>query len=395
MAAFLEGLTILCLGIQLYHYAGYPLLLGLLSRLKPARVVGGATVHAPRVSMVICAYNEAGVIASKVENCRALDPAPDEIVIVDDGSTDGTAEVATVAIRAEGGAEGRIRVVTKQDRGGKSAAMNYGANLTTGDILLFSDASEHYEREAIRWLVEEFADESVAVVSGSHRVKPPTLSEAGYLVGATEGLYWRYEDFIRRKESALGATVASVGSMLAVRRPDWLGLPAGTVNDDAWLTMTALARGRNVRFAHRAIGWEKANETSRDEHVRRRRIAAGRVLLILRSEVWPWRRPAVLGAFLSHKVLRLGLPVLMIGGGLANLGAVILNPDHTVFVVLLGLQLGAAALAVLGRIGEGLGRKWKLPHLAYHLVQSNLMVLLAILDVIGGRSFLKWDKPDR
>ena len=85
----------------------------------------------------------------------------------------------------------------------------------------------------------------------------------------------------------------------------------------------------------------------------------------------------------------------MIGGGLANLGAVLLNPDHRLFVALLLMQLAVAALAVMGRVGERLGRKWKLPHLAYHVVQSNFMVLLAILDVLTGRSFLKWDKPDR
>lgn len=390
MAAFLEALTVLCLGMQLYHYAGYPLLLGLLAWLKASRPEA-AGLTGRSVSMVICAHNEAGVIAEKITNCRALDPAPDEIVIVDDGSTDGTSDVARRAI----GSGDPVRVVTKPDRGGKSAAMTYGAGLTHGDILLFSDASEMYEREAILRLVAEFADPSVGIVSGSHRIKPPTLTDASYLVGATEGIYWRYEDFIRRKESALGATVASVGSMLAVRRLDWTGLPAGTVNDDAWLTMTTLARGRNVRFAHRAIGWEKANDHSRDEHIRRRRIAAGRVLLILKPEVWPLRRPAVLAAFLSHKVLRLALPGFMIIGGLANLGAVMLNPDHTVFVVLLGLQLAVAGLALLGRIGEGVGQKWKLPYLAYHVVQSNLMVLLAILDVLSGRSFLKWDKPDR
>lgn len=390
MAAFLEALTILCLGVQLYHYAGYPLLLGLFARLKGGRPDGERATD-QSLSIVICAHNEAGVIAEKIANCRALDPAPDEILIVDDGSTDGTSAVAAAAI----GADDRMRVVTKPDRGGKSAAMTFGAGLTRGDLLLFSDASEIYEHQAIKWLVAEFADPSVAVVSGSHRIKPPTLTEDGYLVGTTEGIYWRYEDFIRRKESALGATVASVGSMLAVRRSDWLGLPAGTVNDDAWLTMTALARGRNVRFAHRATGWEKGNDHSRDEHVRRRRIAAGRVLLILKPEIWPLRRPAVLAAFLSHKVLRLALPVFMIGGGLANLGAVLLNPDHSLFVALLLLQLAVAGLALLGRIGESLGRKWKLPYLAYHVVQSNLMVLLAILDVLAGRSFLKWDKPNR
>ena len=391
MAGFLEGLTILCIAVQAYHYLGYPALLGLLARLLRPRSRIAPEASPLRTSMVICAFNEAGVIAEKIANCRTLDPAPDEIIIVDDGSTDRTAAVAKAALR-DGD---RIRVVTKPDRGGKSAAMNFGAGLAQSEVLVFSDASEIYEREAIRWLLAEFADPSVAISSGSHRVKPPLVTDEGYLVGATEGLYWRYEDFIRRKESALGATVASVGSMLAVRRADWQPLPPGTVNDDAWLTMTALARGRNVRFAPRAVGWEKANEHSRDEHVRRRRIAAGRVLLVMKRDVWPLQRPAILAAFLSHKVLRLALPILMIGGFLANLGVVLLEPGRTVFMLLLLLQVAVGVLALMGRIGEYYGRKWKLPHLAYHVVQSNLMVLLAIIDVLSGRTFLKWDKPNR
>lgn len=389
LAAWMGGLTLLCLGLQLYHYILYPLTLGLLARLFGRPAAGKAAPPLPRTSMVICAYNEAGVIAAKIANSRALDPCPDEIIVVNDGSTDDTLAIAR---RAAEGPPG-VQVLDKPERGGKSAAMNYGAAAASGEILVFSDASEMYEAQALAHLLADFADPRVGAVSGSHRLHPPR--DAAGMTGRSEGLYWRYEDFIRRSESALGATVASVGSMLAVRAADWHPLPPGTINDDAWITMSTLARGRDVRFAPGAVSWEEASESSRAEQTRRRRITAGRILLLARPEVWPWRRPAVLAAFLSHKVLRIALPLLMIGGFVANVLAVALAPSHGLFVATLLLQLAGFLLIATGFLAEKRGRKWRLPHLAYHIAQSNLSILLAMRDILVGRSFLKWDKPSR
>ena len=389
LAAWMGGITLLCLGLQLYHYVFYPLILGLLARLFGQRRSGVAQPPLPRISMVICAFNEAGVIAAKIANCLALDPRPDEIIVVNDGSTDDTLAIA----RQAAAADACVRVLDKPERGGKSAAMNYGSMAATGEILVFSDASEMYETQALAYLLADFLDPRVGAVSGSHRLNPPR--NAAGMTGRSEGLYWRYEDFIRRSESALGATVASVGSMLAIRAADWRPLPPGTINDDAWITMSTLARGRDVRFAPRAVSWEEASGSVRAEQTRRRRITAGRILLLSRPEVWPWRRPAVLAAFLSHKVLRIALPILMIGGFAANLLAVLLDPGRGLFVATLLLQLAGFLLILAGYIAEKLGRKWRLPHLAYHIAQSNLSILLAMRDILMGRSFLKWDKPAR
>jgi cellulose synthase/poly-beta-1,6-N-acetylglucosamine synthase-like glycosyltransferase len=385
VAAFL---TVLCLGLQLYHYVIYPLILGVLARLSVRRTYADAPM-ALRTTMVICAHNEAGVIAEKIANTLALEPAPDEVIVVNDGSTDAT---LALAIGAAVGAP-RVQVLDKPERGGKSAAMNYGAASATGEVLIFSDASEMYERQALLHLLAEFSDASVGAVSGSHRLRPARTERD--LIGKSEGLYWRYEDFIRRSESAIGATVASVGSMLAIRAQDWRPLPPGTINDDAWITMSTLARGRNVRFASRAISWEEASESSAEEQTRRRRITAGRILLLGRPEIWPLRRPAVLLAFLSHKVLRIALPFLMIGGIAANMAVVLLRPDWWGFGLTLALQLLGFALAAAGYLADRTGRRWRLAHLFYHITRSNLSILLAVRDIAAGRSFLKWDKPSR
>ncbi len=387
MAKWMGWLTLICLGLQLYHYVLYPLILGVL-----ARLVGRAPAAAgplPHMTMVICAHNEAGVIAAKIANSLALNPRPGQIIVVNDGSTDATLAVA----RQAAAGQPCLQVLDKPERGGKSAAMNYGAAAAAGEILIFSDASEMYEPEALAHLMAEFSDPRVAVVSGSHRLHPPRDDRA--MTGRSEGLYWRYEDFIRRAESRIGATVASVGSMLAVRAVDWRPLPPGTINDDAWITMSSLARGRDVRFAPGAVSWEEASESARAEQTRRRRITAGRILLLRYAEVWPWRRPAVLAAFLSHKVLRIALPLLMIGGLVANILAVALDPSRGLFVVTLLAQGAGGLLVLAGFMAERLGRKWRLPHLAYHVAQSNLSILLAMRDIVMGRSFLKWDKPSR
>lgn len=389
MVAAFEIMTITFVGLQLYQYIVYPALVIVLARLRGPRAVPESLAD-HKTSLIICAHNEAGVIRQKIENSLALDPLPDEIIIVDDGSADGTAEVASAVTDTAV----PVRVLTGFPRGGKSAAMNRGAAAAAHEILVFSDATEMYDKGAIRHLLAEFSDPTVAVSSGAHRVKPPHGADAN-LTGKSEGLYWRYEERIRKSESDLGATVAAHGGILAIRREDWRDLPAGTINDDAWLAMSSLARGRNVRYADKAVSWEEATASTKQEATRRRRISAGRLLLITRKDVWPWSRPWVLAAFVSHKVLRLALPLFLFLGAASNLMVVVLAPSAPLFVVLFIGHLLVFMLALAGYVAERFHRRWRLAHLAYHIVGGNIAGFQAYVDLLRRRSFLKWDKPSR
>ena len=236
------AVTLACVFLQLYQYALYPALLVVLAALRGHRAAPADT-PSETTSLIICAFNEAGVIAKKIENSLALDPPPGEIIIVDDGSDDGTA--GTAASSSDTAVP--LRVITGSPRNGKSSAMTRGAGEAAHEIFVFSDATEMYEPSAIRHLLNEFADPTVAVVSGTHRIKPLRSTDGTGLAGRSEGLYWRYENKIRKSESDLGATVATVGAILAGRREDWHDLPPGTLHDDAWIEVSNLARGRNVR----------------------------------------------------------------------------------------------------------------------------------------------------
>ncbi|GKY88153.1 glycosyltransferase [Sinisalibacter aestuarii] len=390
MFAVFATITVICVFLQLYQYLVYPALLVLLAAVRGGRKVP-ASVPDAKTTMIICAHNEAGVIGQKIENSLALDPLPDEIIVVDDGSDDGTPDI----VAGFTDTTVPVRLITGFPRGGKSAAMNRGAAAAAHEILVFSDATEMYETSAVRHLVAEFSDPSVAVASGAHRIKPISRDEGAGLTGKSEGLYWRYEEKIRKSESDLGATVASVGAILAIRRDDWRDLPPGTINDDAWITMSNLARGRNVRYADKAVSWEEANVSTDQEATRRRRISAGRLLLITQKDVWPLSRPWVLAAFLSHKVLRLALPLLLIAGAVSNLIAVALRPSAGFFVLLLAGHILAFGLAYMGYYAEQHQRRWRLPHLAYHILRANFAGLQAYADLLRRRSFLKWEKPSR
>lgn len=385
----LAFVTILCIALQAYHYVLYPALLGILSTLRGRRRWKPSAEHLS-ASLIISAFNEGGLIAKKIENSLALDSPPLEILVVADGSDDGTEAIAARFADANE----RVRVLFDPARRGKAHAMNRGAEAARGEVLVFSDANAFYARGAISALLEGFSDPNVSVVSGSKTMRDSDDEPEGLLT-ASDGLYWRYESFIRRKESELGSTVASVGEILAVRRADWQPIPAGTVNDDAWITMTNLARGRDVCYAPDAVSWERPSGSAAEERTRRRRINAGRIKLIMQPGVWPWRRPFVLLAFISHKVLRLALPFLMIGGGVANLLLVALYEAHWIFVGTLAMQVAGFLLAAAGYVADRTNRRWKLAHLAFHLVQANLTVLAGLADVLRGQQFAIWKKPAR
>ncbi|NUH65506.1 glycosyltransferase [Sulfitobacter sp. S0837] len=377
-------ITIICVFLQLYHYVFYPLIIAAFARFKKRRD-SQTQIQEFSVSLIICAYDEAGIISQKLSNSIALDPPPDEIILICDGSTDGTEQVA----RALAARQDHITVLYRPERQGKSAAMNRAAAKASGDIMLFSDANAIYASNAVEAIRRGFSDPSVAVVSGAKHTKGADG------VGVGDSLYWRYEAWIRRCETRIGSTVASVGEIIAVRRKDWRPIPGGTVNDDAWLTLSNLARGRRVVFAPEAHSYEPASADHDLETQRRRRMNAGRLRLIGRAENWPWRYPWPLFAFLSHKVLRLFLPIFMLLGFATNFAVVLQEAAPRIMEHLFALQLAGAALILVGGVAARRSWRLRLPLAAYHVYRGNIAALFAMWDILRGKSYAIWEKPAR
>ena len=320
----------------LYVLVGYPLVLARLSRRGGRPVSRG---WAPRtVSIVIPVHNGVRWIGDKLQTLSALDYPVHlvDVIFVDDGSTDGTAEL----IRQR--APARYKVITIS-RSGKAAALNAGIAAATGDLLFFTDIRQRLDPESLRNLVENFADESVGVASG----------ELVILSGETQqeadiGLYWRYEKWIRTRLSKIDSVLGATGCIYAMRRELATTLPSNTLLDDVYLPLRAFFSGYRIVFdaSARAFDYPTALTSEFRRKVRTQAgvyqiVGAYPRLLLPTTRMW--------FHFMSHKVSRLLLPPALILVGLSTIA--LPTPWKQAGI---GLQVAFYGLAMLdGRIPEG------------------------------------------
>jgi glycosyltransferase involved in cell wall biosynthesis len=364
----------------LYIYAGYPLLVGVLARVfgrEPQR--GDA---APPVSLLIPAYNEEAHLEAKLRNCAALDYPANRlrVVVASDGSTDRTNAIAD-AWRDRG-----VRLFALPENIGKSAMLSHVVPRLTGEIIVFTDASSRLEREALRRLVRAFADPSVGSVCGLYRTRAgESLRDEG------EGLYWRYETWIKRQEGRLHSILGAHGAFYAIRRSLFRPLEAGTINDDYVIPMQVVAQGFRAVYEPAAAAWEEELASVESEFVRRRRIAAGncqqvRALAGLLHPRVGW----VAFCFFSHKVLRTAAPLLLVGLLLGSLG--LASPWRGVAWAAQGLLYGTA---LLGAWGQAHGRVPKLAAAPYYFCLGNAALAAGLWQYARRGARVPWGRPGR
>jgi len=376
MTSYVNCLAIvfwLAIAIPVYAYLGYPLALlglGLLLRhpVKKAR-------YLPSLSLLIPAYNEARVIERKIRNSFLVDYPIDrlEIVIASDGSTDGTEAIAREL------EDGRwLRVLAFPKNCGKMAVLNAAVPHLRGEIIVFSDASAMLAPDALRRLVENFADPTVGAVSGRYRVVQP--EDAG--IGASENLYWKYETFLKTQESQVASTLGGHGQLHAIRRKLYPFPPVETINDDYVIPLSVLARGFRSVYEPEALVYEEAREMT--GFARRIRIMTGNLqqLRHLPQLLRPWQ-PLPLFFFLSHKVSRLLTPIALV----TALGANLLLLSRPLYPALFAAQLAFYALAACGLTGRLRPKALALP---FYFCMLNAAAFFGLYHVLTRRRSLAW-----
>jgi len=385
----------ICVIAFLWTYFGYPLFMYLRARGKPSAPEATAG-NLPTLTLLIPAHNEADVIRRKLNNCLALNYPRDrlEILVVDDGSSDGTADIVR-EFTARG-----VTLIEQPVRGGKMAAVNAGFASASGEIVVLSDASPSYESESLRILARRFADPTVGVVVGTL-----ALWDAATAVAKPAGLYWRYEAALRRWESKTGSTVAVHGNMFAIRRNLFRPLRTGTINDEFSIAMEVLHQGHRVIYEPDAVSYDDASTTMSDEFNRRVRINAGRYQALFSAGYLQAPTPDLAFRLFSHKLLRPLTPVLMLLILLTNLLLVLFGqpPSGNVTtdflllrgwwgaLVLLG-QFAFYGLALLGWAAEQQGRHHRLLNVIYFFVSSNLAALVGLWRWARGTQDVTWQK---
>jgi biofilm PGA synthesis N-glycosyltransferase PgaC len=281
---------------------GYALLLLVWSRLAPRPILKRSIE--PTVSIVVALHNERKNVAARLRNCLELDyPAEKLQVIVSlDAPTDGT-DLLLEEYAGKG-----VTVLLSAVRKGKADAINRGIAAATGEIVLLADARQRFDRNVVRELVANFADESVGVVSGELIILDGSGAESGDAVG----LYWRYEKALRSMESAIHSVPGSTGAITAIRRDLYRPLPAGTILDDVITPMNIVLQGKRAVFEPAARAYDRANQRLDREFVRKLRTLTGNYELLVEMPelLLPWRNPIAL-QFVSHKAGRLLVPWCM------------------------------------------------------------------------------------
>jgi cellulose synthase/poly-beta-1,6-N-acetylglucosamine synthase-like glycosyltransferase len=319
------------LGALAWTHVGYPLAAGALARAR-RRPVAANPGWEPRVAVIVAAYNEETVIERRLDNLLALDYPADrlEIVVASDASTDGTNEL----VRAVAAREPRVRLL-ECPRGGKVAAQNRAVSETTGEVVAFSDANATWAPDALRLLVADLADPDVAYVCGRLRLEDAQGSNR-------EGLYWRYELWLRDQESRLGSITGGNGSIYALERDDYDEVDPRWGHDLS-LPYRMVQAGRRAVYQPAAHAFETPTPTNETEYARKVRMFEHCWEITLRGGMLRRLPPGYLASIVSHRVLRYGsglLHVVLLGTSL------LLAPDGWPYALVLLGQLALVAAFV-------------------------------------------------
>lgn len=371
-------LVLLCAGsllLVLYTYAGYPLVAAAVARRHPRPWCRGGG-PALSVSIIMPVHNALDIVPAKMRHLCELSPKTvHEIIVISDGSTDGTAELLTTFT------DSRLRVITLEYQAGKAEALNHGMRAATGDVLLFVDVRPRMEDGAVEHLISNFADASVGCAAGELIVRRGAQHDAtGNAVG---GAYWRYEQGIRTAEALWDSPVGVYGGFYAVRRALATPFPPGLILDDMFQPLSIIRQGyRSVldRAATVVDTWPSSNK---GEFQRKVRTLAGNFQLMKQA---PWLlsgQNRVRFQLVSHKLLRLAVPYALV---LLVLCPALLAPGRPVWGLVAGVQAVFWLLSILAL-------RVRIPVLHRVLGPASALLLLNAAAVAGLYRFLFTSGP--
>jgi cellulose synthase/poly-beta-1,6-N-acetylglucosamine synthase-like glycosyltransferase len=330
----------------------------------------------PTVSIILAVHNGAALLRLKVDHLLSLDYPRDrmEIVIVSDGSTDGTDDILKEF------PDPPVRSIRCSEHRGKAAALNMGMHSATGEILLFLDIRPTIENSALQLLLSNFADPRVGCAAGEL-----VLRDDGHDAGAkaVAGLYWRYEQWIRNCEAKVDSPLGVYGGFYAVRRKLARALPEGTILDDMLQPLSVIRQGYRSVLDVRARVHDIWPKNLRGEFHRKVRTLAGNFQLL---QLAPWlllRQNRLRFELISHKLLRLLVPILLV---ILLISSALLANRSLLYAGALAAQI---VLYVLAALGAGRG----IPVLMRIAGPASAFCMLNAAVVVGFYKFLFTQGP--
>lgn len=396
MTLFLEILFWLCIALVIYTYLGYGiaawLLVKLRNRLGKQFKQYNDPSFLPEVTLAIPAYNEMSCLEAKIQNTFSLDYPADKISVlfVTEGSNDGTSEYIQSLLPKYH----NLKMIGGDTRRGKIEAMNMAIKTIQTPIVIFTDANTSLNNQVIRNIVRHFQDPNVGAVAGEKRIETQGTEAAA---GAGEGLYWKYESFLKKLDTQLYSVVGAAGELFAVRTHLFGEVEKDTLLDDFMVSLRIAADGYRVIYEPEAYASERPSFSIQDEMKRKIRIASGGFQSIARlGFLWNIFKYGLLSfQYISHRAMRWAvapfcLPLIF----LLNLAIVVIEPSLIYQLFMLG-QIVFYLLAITGYYLENQKIRLKLLFVPYYFSFMNYCAIRGYLRYRNGLTSGIWEKVNR
>lgn len=366
-----------------YCYVGYPVVLYALASIlhKPVQ----KKPIEPKVALLLCAWNEEDVIGAKIKNLCALDYPKEKItfLIGSDGSDD-TTDTIVASFK-----DARIKLIRNEERKGKMAILKRLLDTADAEIIVFTDARQEMDTQAIKELVANFNDPSVGCASGELIFRAKEGATAKGI-----NVYWNYEKSLRKNESRIHSMLGATGAIYAARKNLINNLPNNIILDDMYIPLSIIQKGYRAVFDGSAKAFDNAANSPKEEYRRKTRTIYGnyQIFKAFAGLFNPFQSPVAI-QFFSHKLLRVLAPFLLIALFFIN----IVLSDNASYKTLLFLQIIFYSMAVIGFIARynnnGLFKIIsRLCYIPYVFCLLNFSALIGFVQLLSGKQTTHWKK---
>ncbi len=376
--------------IVFYTYLGYGLLVWLLNRLKTNKSLHlpAAEHFEPAVALVIAAYNEEDYIEDKIKNTLSLDYPAGKLVVyfVTDGSSDTTPDIVR--------RYPQFTLLHLPQRNGKAAAMNRAMQFIKEDYVIFCDANTVLNTACVKEMVKFYADPSVGAVAGEKKIHQPVNTKAA---SAGEGLYWKYESFLKKQDSDFYTVVGAAGELFSVRTALYQPIEQGVLIEDFVLSLRIAKNGHVVKYAPGAFATESSSASIRDEQKRKIRISAGgfQAIYMLKELLNIFKYGRLSFQYISHRVLRWSVTPFCLLSLLPLNIVLVIQRAGVVYDILLVMQLFFYFSGILGWFYANKNMKIKALYIPYYFLFMNVSVFWGFKRFLRGQQSVLWEKAAR
>jgi cellulose synthase/poly-beta-1,6-N-acetylglucosamine synthase-like glycosyltransferase len=386
----MEAILIISILVIVFGYGGYTIPLMMKQNGNNKMVASNnAWIPINKITIIIAAYNEETIIKKKIENTIALDYPKEliKIVVVTDGSTDNTYTIASQFKE--------VNCYHENVRKGKMAAIDRIMPFVESEITVFTDANTLLSIDSLRHLNRHFADKKVGGVAGEKKVITTSIDQNK--TTNQEGLYWKYESWLKQIDSNYYSVVGAAGELYAIRTSLYSYPGDNIILDDFMVSMNICRKGYVFKYEPKAFATELPSKDLKEEAKRKIRIGAGGIQSIvhLKSLFRIWKNPKLSYLFISHRVLRWTIIPFLLPFVLIVNAYLILTSTSLIFLLMLWAQFIFYAFGFIGYSLQNLGKNSSITAIPYYIVFMNISQIKGVFKYLKGAQSGIWEKAKR